>query len=1089
MTSRAPWRAATGTITTATSADDLTQDERLRGTLLHRCRWQVTNVNDAPVALATGVSVTVERTAEDAHAFRLADFRYEDEDEDNLVSIIIETVPTAGTMRVGTTEVATGNVPYTVPVADVGAITFYPEASQDPTDTSDLTASYATFTFKVVDDGMDPDANTNTESAAATISIRLTTATQMDASGMPTVTPAADPTAGWAEDAELTAALTGVVEPNGIDEASIAWQWQSAAAPASGTPAAAAWSDIADATDTTFTPLQAHVGMHIRACVSFADQHATPAREGPLCSTSAQVSNVNDAPTSAGSSVNAFTIATADDPFRFSADNFPFMDEDAGQDSGGALASITLAALPTLGTLRVGDDNATVGQVVMPDALDTISWYPPQGAEAADEYDEFRFTVSDGIVSSIEYAIVINLVLPGQLPATGAPSVSGTVEQNAELTAVRGTVADVNGVDESTIGWQWQFAPPGADGAVPGEDSEAWANITDATAATFTPLQAHVGMHLRACMNFADLFVDPQSNTPAPGMESRCSAATVVVANVNDAPVATDQSLQAPRPEGSDTITIPVSVFLAAYSDPDGDADSLESVAITTPPPVADGILQYNGAPVAAGDVLSLNDAGTAFADGALTFAINAGVQSTSLGFTLSDGEASSGEATLSITFGRDINEEQVKMLSAILSVAATTNATNAISAAMAGAAGPASGFDLSMGGTSLARMGRSLHSNLGPGGDYPVLPGDDNAELPQAIATADQRAWYLGTADAWQYNAAYNAADDSAGAIVRRLRALADGDLAMQYSSDAPSSLRIWGRYQRLEISGNPMQDDGTELRYDGNSDGFYVGGDRLFTDTIRIGLAMGFDGADINLDLDGDGSDDAATRKATAFYPYMRVALGDANELRIIAGVGQGDLQMTSSLNRGLADADLSWNMLAASFRHARELPGRMSGSVGGAFQTSSSSISEGEFLNGAKIQAAESSSGEFSIDAELNYDYGGIDPFASLTARKWSGDLEQSLAMDLSLGADLSAGPLALRLAATRQLNSTTHERHAFSMDFSLAPNTQGLSASFGNSWDSLSGRPQWNTKIRWQRRSGELALAASPAELRLHGKLRW
>ena len=294
---------------------------------------QVTNVNDAPVALATGVSVTVERTAEDAHAFRLADFRYEDEDEDNLVSIIIETVPTAGTMRVGTTEVATGNVPYTVLVVNVGTITFYPEAGQDPTDTSDLTANYATFTFKVVDDGMDPDANTNTESAAATISIRLTTATQMDASGMPTVTPAPHATDGWAEDAELTAALTGVVEPNGIDEASVEWQWQSAAAPASGTPAAAAWSDIADATDTTFTPLQAHVGMHIRACVSFRDQHATPAEEGPLCSTSAQVSNVNDAPTSAMATVNAFTVATADSPFRFSADHFPFMDEDAGQDS------------------------------------------------------------------------------------------------------------------------------------------------------------------------------------------------------------------------------------------------------------------------------------------------------------------------------------------------------------------------------------------------------------------------------------------------------------------------------------------------------------------------------------------------------------------------------------------------------------------------------------------------------------------------------------------------------------------------------------------------------------------------------------
>ena len=1075
--------------------------ERLAGTLCS-VPLAVANRNDAPVILPSGVSVTVDSTAEAPFMFQRDHFRFEDADDDMLTHISIESAPTSGTLRVGDTEVTSSTLSQVarVAVADVETITFYPETGQDPTSTTDLAATYATFTFIITDDGSDPDTTTNVSSATGTMGIRLIAAEQMPATGMPTVTPAADPTDGWAEDVPLAAAITGVTAPSGVDQDTIRWQWQSAPSPASGAPADGDWVDIANANTADFAPAQAQVGMHIRACVRFQDQYTPPEDQGPLCSTSAQVGNVNDAPTSADSSVNAFTIASAAEPFRFAASDFPFMDEDAGQPSGGTLSGITIISLPALGTLSVGADAATVGQEVRSADLDTISWHPPEGAEAASPYTRFRFSVNDGLVDSAgNWIMHINLVPPGQIAATGAPAVSGTLTQNSELGATSGTVADVNGIDEATITWQWQVAAPTEGGEAPDADSADWADIAGADGALFTPLQAHVGMHLRVCMAFMDMFVDVENNNaPQPGAERRCSAATITVANVNDTPTATDQALQTARPEGSDSIEIPVDIFLAAYSDPDGTLDQLAAVAITALPPQGDGTLRYNGAAVAEGDSLLLNPAATAFVNGALTFLIAEGAEGTSLQFTLSDGEDSSNAATLTIRFGLDIRQEQVKRVSAILSVAAVTNATNAIGGAISGAVGvagaagtggAAGGFDLALGGTSLVGMGRSLHRNLGGGAASAAsAPGHDN--LPHGLATADQRAWWLGTDDAWAFNAAANAKDDSAGAIMGRLRALADGDLAMQYGfSGDPSSLRIWGRYQRLDLSGNPEQDDGTKLEYNGSSDGFYVGGDRMVTDRIRAGFAMGFDGADIAMDLDGDGTDDQARRKATAIYPYMRMAFGDIGELRVIAGLGQGDLQMSSSANSGLAEADLSWNMLAATFRHARQLPGALSGSLGGSFQTGSSSVSEARFRNGSKIQAGDSSSGEFSIDAEVNYEYGGLYPFASLAARKWSGDLEQSLAFDLSLGTDINTGPLALRLAITRQLNSTTHTRHGFSMDFSLAPNARGISASFGNSWDSLSGRPQWNTRLLWQRRARELSLAVSPDALRLAGKLRW
>ena len=107
------------------------------------------------------------------------------------------------------------------------------------------------------------------------------------------------------------------------------------------------------------------------------------------------------------------------------------------------------------------------------------------------------------------------VALSGTNPvATGAPAINdATPTENQILTVSLGTVADDNGINLSTLAWEWQAETnPGV-----------WTTV--GTGTTFTPGDAEVGLALRAVVNFQDgLGV----------FENRASATTAPVANVND---------------------------------------------------------------------------------------------------------------------------------------------------------------------------------------------------------------------------------------------------------------------------------------------------------------------------------------------------------------------------------------------------------------------------------------------------------------------------------------------------------------------------------------------------------------------------
>ena len=870
-----------------------------------------------------------------------------------------------------------------------------------PADAISVTTGYTSFIFNFRE---------NAVNSMATMTINLVGASsQMNATGAPTV--AATTGTAYNTSVPLTATITGVTDPNGINVSTLSWQWQQADAPATGVPATSAYSDIEGAvttgvTSSDFTPLVAHAGKYIRVCASFMDQFSTPASE-QKCSTG---SLVNDAPTFGDASVADVVWLTGN------AVNLVLPQASGGN---GALTYSLTPALPTGLSFTA--------------ATRTISGTPT--AATAEATHTLTATDTDGDTDTLAFAMAVEV--------DAAPAFATNASIADQIWVVGRAIADLT--------------PPAASGG----NGALTYSLTPALPAglTFDPATRTISgtpTAAAAPATYTLAVTDADSNTAGGDSASLTFSTEVVVApGASDATHTTERT-----DEDSNTITIPASIFINAFSDPDN--DPLSSITITTLPPTAHGTLTLNNTPVQAGDTLPITN--NDFTGAPLTLTITTpDLQSTTLSFTLSDGKSSSDVVilTITITTGQDIAEEQAVQISAILSATALTNATTAISGAIAAPA-----TDLSIDGTSLIGTAQKLGQSK--------------------TADSPHQAWYLGTAPQWEHNAAYNASDNSRASLLNRLQSMANGDIALNYSLTDTSTMRFWARYQSLDLSGN----EGESLEYDGSGTGFYLGADNQITETMRIGLAIGTDSSDITLDLDEDGTDDEATRSATSFYPYLHIDLGNNNNARVIAGFGSGTLDIKSTANsNSTASADLSWNMLAASISHHRPMKGNLSARFDGSLQLGNTSVDETTFSGGSTLMAADSSTNELSINAELRYQKNNITPFASLAARKLGGDLSQAMAMDLGLGADLQTSPANLRLAITRQINDTTHQRHSISLDASTKPSASGISASLGSRYDSITGRPQWNTRLRWQRRAAELSLAASPGDYRLRARLRW
>ena len=139
---------------------------------------------------------------------------------------------------------------------------------------------------------------------------------------------------------------------------------------------------------------------------------------GSVVVTVADNDTANTAPTAADK-----TVTTGEDrAYAFTADDFGFDDDDAGD----TLASVTIVTPPALGTLAL-DGTAVLADDVVTKAQidgDMLTFTPARDAHG-DSYTTFTFTVNDGTDDSASaYTMTID-VTDAPLPVCGVPDIAG----------------------------------------------------------------------------------------------------------------------------------------------------------------------------------------------------------------------------------------------------------------------------------------------------------------------------------------------------------------------------------------------------------------------------------------------------------------------------------------------------------------------------------------------------------------------------------------------------------------------------------------------------------------------------------------
>ena len=492
-------------------------------------------------SVPTGADKTVTTNEDTEYAFKASDFGFSDADSgDTLASVTIATLTASGKGALtlnGTAVPANGTV--TKAKLDANGLVYTPPANANG-------SGYASFTFRV-SDGTDASASTYT----MTVDVRKV---NDPATGAPTIS-------GTARVGQtLTAAKGSVADVDGLPaESAFSWQWLRVAGGGTGT-------EIPGATAKTYELVAADAGKKFEVKVSFTDLDGTGESRTSAAWPASQVA-ANSAPTGADKTVTT----NEDTAYAFKAADFGFSDAD----SGDALASVTIAALPAGGKGRLALDGTavSVNGTVTKARLDAggLVYTPPANANGSG-YASFTFNVSDGIdESASSYTMTMDVTAVND-PATGAPAISGTARVGQILTAAKGSVADLDGLPaERAFSWQWLRVDGGTDTAISG-----------ATAKTYRLVAADAGKKLKVKASFTDL--------DGTG-ESRTSDATGTVAR-NSAPTASNRSVTT----NEDTAY----AFRASnfgFSDADS-GDALASVTIATLPASGKGSLALDGTAV-----------------------------------------------------------------------------------------------------------------------------------------------------------------------------------------------------------------------------------------------------------------------------------------------------------------------------------------------------------------------------------------------------------------------------------------------------------------------------------------------------------
>ncbi len=322
-------------------------------------------------------------------------------------------------------------------------------------------------TVKVRVSFTDDDGNAETLTSAATAAVAA--GPNRPATGAPTIS-------GTGQVGQvLTADTSGITDPDSLTNVTYSYQWVRVDDGSD--------SDIAGATSSTYTLVEADEDKTIKVRVSFTDDrgHAETLASAPTAAVAARPNRAaSGSPTITGT-VHVGQVLTADTSGITDADglanvtySFQWVRVDGGTDS-----DITGATSSTYALVEMDEDKTIKVRV--------------------------SFTDDRGHAETLSSTPTAAVAARPNRAATGAPTISGTVQVGQVLTADTSGITDADGLTNVTYSYQWVRVDDGSD-----------SDITDATGSTYALVEADEDKTVKVRVSFTDDRGHAETLTSAP---------------------------------------------------------------------------------------------------------------------------------------------------------------------------------------------------------------------------------------------------------------------------------------------------------------------------------------------------------------------------------------------------------------------------------------------------------------------------------------------------------------------------------------------------------------------------------------------